>query len=360
MHIVSRLKKHPIALGILALLIAALIGARLYLNVWLPDYVNRVLNNIEGYEGSVADIDIDLYRGAYRIHQLKLYKKTGKIPTPFIDIETADLSIQWGALLHGRVVSNAELTQPVLNFAVNESGTAKQTGAGVDWSKPIKDLMPIDINLVTFNDGKLTYQDFSTTPKVNVYIHHMSGEIRNLRNVVDAGQPLPSTLTIKGDSIGGGALQMAGKMNILKPVPDMDMDIKLEKVHLPALSDYTNAYGAIDIKEGNLNVYSELVIKNNHVSGYIKPIATHMSLIDLRKAANPVKLAWETVVAAVVELFTNQRKDQFATKIPLEGDLGNVDTDTWSAIGGIIHNAFVSAFKNGLDKDVKFGGGADE
>jgi hypothetical protein len=347
----SHLRKRYVIGGIIALVIALLIAGRLYLNVWLLNYVNDALNKIDGYEGTVESIDVALYRGAYRIHKLQLFKQTGKIPTPFIDIDTTDLSIQWGALLHGRIVSNADLTAPVINFAVNQSGTAEQTGAGVDWTKPIKDLMPIDINLVTFKDGKLTYQDFSTTPKVNVYIHHMSGEARNLRNVVDASQPLPSTIVVKGDSIGGGNLEIKGKMNILKEIPDMDLETKLEHVHLPALSDYSNAYAGIDIKDGNLNVYSEFIVKDSQVSGYVKPIATHVSLIDLRKPTNPIKLAWETVVATVVEIFTNHAKDQFATKIPLEGNLKNVDTDTWSAISGIIRNAFVHAFRNGLDSD---------
>lgn len=336
------------------LLAVILICARLYLGVWLLDYVNRVLNNIEGYEGSIEAIDIDLYRGAYRIHELQLYKKAGKIPTPFIDIETIDLSIQWGALLHGRIVSDVEMAKPVINFAVNPAGTVKQTGAEIDWTKPIKDLMPIDINLVTFSGGKITYQDFSTNPKVNIYINNMDGEMRNLRNVVDAGEPLPSSIYVHGDSIGGGNANIKGRMNILTPTPNMDLDIKLEHVNLPALSNYSDAYAAIDIKTGNLNVYSELIVKDNHVSGYVKPIATNVSLIDLRKPTNPIKLAWEVVVAAVVEIFTNHSKDQFATKVPLEGNLDNIDTDRWSAVMGIIRNAFIEAFKNGLDRDIHF------
>jgi len=239
----------------------------------------------------------------------------------------------------------------VIDFAVNKSGNAEQTGMDVDWSKPIKDLMPIDINLVTFTDGKLTYQDFSTHPKVNIYIHHMQGEARNLRNVVDASAPLPSTLLVKGDSIGGGKLDIRGKLNILKPVPDMDLDVKLENVQLKALTDYSNAYAAIDIRGGDFNLYSELIVKDNRVSGYIKPIATHVALIDLRKSANPVKVAWGVLVTAVVEIFTNHTKDQFATKIPLEGNLDDVNTDSWSAIVGIIRNAFVSALHKGIDSD---------
>jgi hypothetical protein len=354
---------HPrawIATGILFLLIAALIGARLYLNVWLPRYVNNVLNNLNGYQGSVDDIDIALYRGAYKLHGLKVHKKTSGIPVPFIDIETTDLSIQWNALLHGRIVSEAELTKPVINFAVNRSGTDEQTGTEVDWTKPIKDLMPIDINRVTFQNGKLTYQDFSTDPKVNIYITDISGEAHNLRNVVDPDNALPSTLSAKGKSIGGGKLTMTGKLNILKQVPDMDLDTKLENVYLPALSNYSNAYAAVDIREGTLNVYSEVVVKNSRISGYIKPIATHVALIDLKRDDNPIKLIWQSVVAVVVEIFTNQPKDQFATKIPLEGNLDNIETSTWPALAGIIRNAFIKAFTKGIDKDIKFSTAPDE
>ncbi len=345
-------RKRYIFYGTLVLALGGLVAARLYLNIWAKDYVNQVLNNIPGHEGSIADIDIDLYRGAYRIHQLKLYKTAGNIPTPFIDIEAADLSIEWGALFHGRIVSNADLTKPEINFAVNKSGTAEQNGAGVDWSRPIRDLSPIDINLVTFREGTLAYRDFSTTPQVNIYIHHMSGEAHNLRNVVDKENPLPSTLTVNGDSIGKGRLAIEGKLNILKPFPDMDMNVKLEKVHLPALSDYSNAYASVDIREGDLDVYAEVAVKDGRVSGYVKPIARHVALIDLRKPTNPLKLAWETLVAAVVEVFTNQPRDQFATKIPLEGNLNNIDTDTLATLGGIIRNAFFQAFKKGFDQDI--------
>ena len=342
-------RKCYIWMAIVGVLVVVIVAARLYLNTWLLDYVNRVLNSVDGYQGSVASIDIDLYRGAYRLNELKVFKRTGKIPVPFIAADGVDLSIQWRALLLGRVVSDVDLESPILNFAKSQSG-ATQTGQGVDWTKPIKDLMPIDINLVTFRSGKLSYQDFSEEPKVNMYINDMHGEIRNLRNVEDANESLPSSVSVAGTSIGKGNLNMAGRMNILKPVPDMDLDIKLEKVHLPELSNYTKAYAAFDIEKGNLDLYSEIKVKNNQVSGYIKPIATDISLIDQRKT-NPVKLVWESIMTVVIEVFTNQPRDQFATRIPLEGNLDNIKTDMWSAVGGIIRNAWVEAFRHGWDNE---------
>ena len=344
-------KKRYIIGGIIVCLVGLVLAGRLYLDVWLLKYVNQSLNNIKGYKGSVESIGIDLYRGAYTINNLKLYKKTGNIPVPFIDIKQADLSIEWRALFHGRIVSDIDLNKPVINFAVGKSGTSAQMGKAVDWTKSIKDLMPIDINSVTFKGGKLTYRDFSTNPKVNIFIHRMSGEIKNLRNVEDAAAPLPSDIVLNGDSIGGGKLSIRGKLNILKDIPDANVNTKLENVHLPALSDFSNAYAAVDIREGNLSVYSKLIIKNNKVSGYVKPIATRISLIDLDKDANPIKLVWQSVVAVVVQIFTNLPKDQFATKIELEGNLDNINTDTWSAVVGIIRNAFVASLKKGLDPE---------
>lgn len=345
-------RKRHIVYGALVLLVIALIIARLYLGVWLTHYVNRVLDNIPGYQGSVEDIGIDLYRGAYRIHGLKILKKAGNIPVPFVAVDTADLSIQWGALFHGRIVSNVDLVRPVINFAVSPSGRSEQTGGGVDWSKPIQDLMPIDINLVTFSQGKITYQDFSTEPKVNIYINNMSGEARNLRNVVDTSEALPSTIVVQGDSIGKGRLHVDGRMNILPSPPNMRLNVKLEKVNLPALSDYTDAYAGVDIEKGTLNVYSEFNTNKGQISGYIKPLATNIHIIDLNRGKNPIQVAWEVVVAAVVELFTNQRKDQFATRIPLSGNLNNIKTDTLATIVGIIRNAFIQSFKKGFDAGV--------
>ncbi len=339
--------KHYATGSAVAILLMAIIVVHTYFAGWLLRYVNDVLHHIHGYEGAVQSIDIDLYRGAYRLNKLVLNKKEGAIPTPFISIEVTDFSVQWRALMHGRIVSDVTLIDPVINFAVNK--TVRQAGENVDWTVPIKQLMPIDINRVRFTEGKISYQDFASTPNVNIYIHHMRGEITNLRNVVNGTAPLPSFLTVEGDSIGNGSLSIRGKMNILKQVPDMELLTKIEDVHLPALNDYSNAYGGFDFKDGDFSLYSKFIIKDNEVSGYIKPVAEHIAIIDLRKESNPVKLVWESFVSAVITLFTNHTHDQFATPIPLEGSLHNIQTNIWATIGNIFYNAFINALKKGFD-----------
>ncbi len=339
-----------VLLAFVALLVIAFIVVHTYLASWSLNYVNNLLaNDIRGYQGSVQSINIDLYRGAYRVNKLVLNKKTGNIPTPFVAIDAVDFSVQWSALLHGRVVASITLIQPVVNFAVTKS--AEQNGSEVDWTKTIRDLVPIDINYVRFRDGTITYQDFSSTPQVNIYIRHMNGEVRNLRNVVDQGNPLPSSLDVKGSSIGNGNLKIDGHMNILKQTPDMNLLLSLENVDLPALNNYSEAYAAFDFKSGDFSLYAQLATKGGQISGYVKPIAKHLE-VDVLKTANPVQIAWDTTVAAILKIFTNPTKDQFATRVNLEGNLNGtgVNTDIWSALGGILRNAFISAMSTGFDE----------
>ena len=73
-------KKLVIILGSILIL---LIAIRIALPYILLKLVNRELQNIPGYTGHVDDINVALYRGAYKIKMIKLEKTGGKVPVPF-------------------------------------------------------------------------------------------------------------------------------------------------------------------------------------------------------------------------------------------------------------------------------------
>ena len=66
-----------------AILLVALLVARAMLPIWVRDYVNRKLSEIDGYKGHVTDVDIHLWRGAYSIHGVDIRKTSGNVPVPF-------------------------------------------------------------------------------------------------------------------------------------------------------------------------------------------------------------------------------------------------------------------------------------
>lgn len=337
--------------GFFVLLLVALVAVRAYLPIYITDYVNKTLDNIPGYSGSISDVDLALYRGAYVIKDLKISKDGKDIPIPFVDIRRIDFSVEWRALFRGEIVGEATLDKPKLNFATGSSGTTSQTGVETDWTVPIKKLMPLDINFVEIRDGTITYQDFAAREKVDLSIYNLNAKATNLRNVEDKNSALPSTVTARGKSVGGGDLALDGRMNILKAVPDMEMKAKLEDVNLPALNDYARSAASIDFTTGNLNIYSDLNVKNGEVTGFVKPLATNISLLDLENDPNPIGVIWESVVSVVLEIFKNQPKDQFATQVELSGSIKSPDTNFWSTLRGIFRNAFIQAYSRNFQPE---------
>lgn len=336
----------------LAVLVAIFLIVWLFLEVWLTKYVNGVLGDMGSYQGSMRDVDVHLYRGAYQLHDLKIVKKTGKVPDPFVDIRTVDLSIEWGALLRGRIVSNIELDQPVIVFATAKSGTT-QTGTGVPWQKKINDLMPIDINVVTLRNGQVHYKDFSASKKVDLDIHQLNGEMRNLRNVYEKNEKLPATIAVTGISIGKGKLDLKGKLNALADPVDADINAKIEQANLKAMNNFAIDVAGFNFEKGDLSIYSNMVANKGALDGYVKILAKDVQVLNFEKDGNPLELIWESLAAIVVEVFSNQSKDQFAMQIPISGRIDKPETSTWTTIVSIVRNAFVQSFSNSIKDELK-------
>lgn len=346
---------------ILGSILLLLIVGRLMLPYFVTRYVNRVLANIDGYEGSISDVDIHLLRGAYSIHDLKLFKVNGHDKVPFIDIATTDLSVEWSALFKGSLVGEVIFEKPQLNFIGGDGDESKkpgndtQTGENVDWTKPIKELMPLQINRLEIANGSVFFYDFTTKPKVDIYVDSLQLIATNLNNAENENVRLPSNVIATARSLGGGKLSINMDINVLKKIPDLDLNLKFEQINMPALNDFFVAYSKVDIERGTFNLYSELVVKDSKISGYVKPLAQNIKIVDWDKdKEKPLNLVWQGIVAAVAEFFENQKEDQFATKVPLEGNLKDINSGVWPTIWNVFRNAFVQAFARNTDNTVKF------
>ena len=353
-----KIRRSWIILGSILLL---LIVGRLMLSYFVTRYVNKVLAGIEGYEGSIQDVDISLIRGAYAIHGLKLFKVNGHEKVPFIDIPTTDLSVEWSALFKGSVVGEIIFERPQLNFIGGDGDESKkpgndtQTGEDVDWTEPIKKLLPLQINRLEINNGSVFFYDFTTKPKVDVHLDSLNVIATNLNNASKQKDRLPSNVTATATSIGGGKLTVNMDINVLKEIPDLDLNLKFEGINMPALNDFFVAYSKVDIERGQFNLYTELAVNNANVTGYVKPVAQNIKIVDWDKdKKNPLNLVWQSIVGVVAEFFENQKEDQFATKVPIQGNLKDLKSGVWPTIWNVFRNAFVQAFARNTDNTIKF------
>ena len=115
-HSVWRYTSH-LSLWIFALVIV-LVLARIALPFAVKSFVNHKLNGAQDYSGKIGDVDIGLWRGGYKIHQIRIIKKTGDIQSPLFSATEVDLSVEWRELFHGAVVGEVTLRQPQVNFVM--------------------------------------------------------------------------------------------------------------------------------------------------------------------------------------------------------------------------------------------------
>jgi hypothetical protein len=339
-------------LYILGGFVILLIAFRLYLPTLLLNYINKTLQEIEDYTGHVDDIDISLYRGAYQIRGIKLEKKTGKVPVPFIDISVLDLSVQWKALFDGAVVGEIRVIEPEINFVKGPSEEESQTEMDSSWVDVVDKWMPLKINKLEIRNGEIHYRDFHSKPKVDIMMRNIQGIALNLSNSKKSSDLLPSTVEASAEAYDG-TFSLKMKLNALAKVPTFDLNAELRELNLVKLNSFLRAYANVDVKKGLFGLYAEVAAKDNSYEGYVKPILKDMDILQLDKEEGSVlQVAWEAAVGAVNEVLKNQKKDQTATKVPFTGRFDQSNVDIWTAVGGILKNAFISAFKPSIDNSV--------
>jgi hypothetical protein len=350
-------KKHrvrKILLIVLGSLVVLLIAFRIALPYILLRFVNRELQTIPGYTGHVDDIDVHLIRGAYTIKTVRLDKTGGKIPVPFFAAETLDLSVEWSALFHGRIVGKIIVLHPVLNFAKGPTKETSQTEIPTKpWTKVVSDLMPLKLNRFEIIDGEIHYRDFYSSPKVNIYATNIHILAENLSNAKHQKETLPSTVEATCDGIYGGRATLHMKMDALNQYPTFSAKAELIDMDITKLNDFLSAYAKLTVRSGTISIYTEAAAKDRKIAGYTKPIIKDLHVVNWKDdKGHPLKLAWEGMVGAVAWVIKNHGKDQLATKAEFEGDLKNPDVDTWYIIGQLLRNGFIQALYPALENSI--------
>jgi len=342
-------KKNLIAIIILAVVLIIL---RLLLPVMVKKYVNKSLSNLPGYYGQVADIDISLLRGAYVIKGLYLNVLDAGSEVPFLNFPETDISVEWKSLLKGEIVSEVYMSEPEIIYVLEDMQSSEYTTEEEDWTQTLRDIIPISINHFEITGGKLAFVQLEADPTIDMQVHSIDLTMDNLRNVDPTDQKLPSTLDATGISIGQGKLDLAGRVNILKEIPDFDIDMSLEPIDITAINEFSNHYGKIDFEKGDIRFFSELVLLDSEIDGYFKVLFEDTKFNSEEDGF--IEKIWEGLVSVFTFILKNQKTDYFALKAPIQGNIEDASVGVWTTIGSILKNAFIEGFEADLDEELKY------
>lgn len=343
-------KPPPVKRIALALAVLALIGLRLCLPILIRDYANRRLARSPDYRGRIERVGISLWRGAYRFEGVKLEKLDGP-PVAFFSCERLSVSLEWRALLRGAVVAKVHLRRPVVNFVAGPSEAKSQTGLEQSWARTLEDLMPITVDRLVVEGGEAHYRDLDSKPPVDLMLSEIKVVARNLSTVKRDGKALPAEVEATAACFGSGTLIFRLAFDPLKKDPTFELKQTLEGVQLAKLNDFFEAYAKFRLKGGEFGLYTEIAARDGRFLGYSKPFFKDVVVETSERKG--MRKVWAGIAAAAARLLTNQKEEQVATKIPLEGTFAKTDVGVWTAVRGLLMNAFVQALAPTLEDTVR-------
>jgi uncharacterized protein involved in outer membrane biogenesis len=345
--------KFKVPFIILAVLLVLGLILQLTLPYFLLRFANQKLSEIPEYRGHIAGIGLSLLRGAYTLEDVRLEKLNAQVPVPFFSARKVDLSVEWRALFHGKLVSEIDLYDPRLNFVTGPSD-ASETGIDTLWRQKVEDLLPFQINHFGIHGGEIHFRDYQSKPTVDIHIDHLEAVAEGLTNSAKTSNALPASLRVTAQVMDDAALRLNLKLAPLAVSPTFYLSAEVRDLQLRTLNDFLQAYADVQLSQGNLSVFTEMTGSDGRFKGYVKPLAKDIKILNRKKDNLPHRL-WEATVTGVTKLFENPPKAQIATQIPLSGSFSDPHTGTWTAIGYLLRNAFIQALQPQLNHSIHFG-----
>jgi hypothetical protein len=272
------------------------------------------------------------------------------VPVPLLDAPQIDLSISWREAFRGSLVGEVVFEHPQLNFVDGGKRGASQTGKGVGWREKLEELFPLRINAITIHDGEVAFRNLNSKPAVDLRAVALEASVYNLTNVRDIKGRRDADIDATAKILGEAPMEFRARFDPWGALDDFTMRLRITDIELPRLNDFTRAYARLDFEDGRGEFVMELDAADGALRGYAKPLLHDINVLSWEQDVkqdhdNPLELLWEGLSGAVTGVFKNHPKDQFATRIPIEGRLDNPQLPTFQAIVNVLRNAFVKAYE---------------
>ena len=190
----------------------------------------------------------------------------------------------------------------------------------------------------------------NASPPYRVFLADADLRLTNLSNKFSQG---PAEAELKGKFMGSGPTLVNARFRPEKEGPDLDLDVKIEDTRMADMNDLFRAYGKFDVTEGTFAFYSELQIRNDAISGYIKPIFKDMKVYDERTDSEKkfFRQLYEILIGGVARLLESRHRHEVAAVADVSGPVEKPRISNWQIIGKLVENAFFKTILPGFEKE---------
>ncbi len=234
--------------------------------------------------------------------------------------------------------------------ATAEKKRAKKVGKA---AKAVSNKPEIQLRLAQFRltGSNLGVVNKDADPPYRVFIADTDFTMTNLTNHFIEG---PAKANLSGKFMGSGITKASAEFRPEKDGPDLDLQVKIEDTRLKDMNELFRAYGNFDVSAGSFLFYSDLKVRNDTVSGYVKPLFKDMKVYDKRKdqEKSAFHKLYEMLVEGVAKLLENKPRQELATKADISGPIKNPQMSNFQVVVQLVKNAFFKAILPGFEREV--------
>jgi hypothetical protein len=238
-----------VVLGVAAVLFVIAIVVSFFLDEPLRRKIEGGMNaSLKGYKVHIAKVRFHPWDCAISLVDWTIVQDSNPKP-PLGEVPKLTASVQWLALLRGRLVADLQIVRPTLHFdqeqgerEVNNPTPAAERGKS--WQRAFEQIYPLKINEIHVIDGDITY-----TPGGEFKPLHMTRvniEAENIRNIKSPDRKYPSELTVDAVVFDKSRLHVDGHADFLaEPYAGLKTDVSLANLPLAYLTGVLKDYATI-------------------------------------------------------------------------------------------------------------------
>jgi uncharacterized protein DUF748 len=248
---------------------------------------------LEGYSARIGRLRLSPLGLGVSLYDVVVTQDAHPDP-PVASLPELHASVQWRALVRGKLVADFELDEPKIHVDLRHAQKEindKESIAERGWQEAAFEIYPLKINELKVDDGSITY--IEPGPRGPVRLTHVFVTAENIRNVRSKEGEYPSEVHLSAWLQDTARLQADGHADFLAiPTTTVKADFQMRDLDLRNVAPVAKHAGA-DIKSGKLSAWgaveyapkkTSLDLTDVRVSGadvtYVKSAPEQASLSD--------------------------------------------------------------------------------
>lgn len=292
--------------GILAVVLVLAYAIAFLIDEPLRRLTERQMNaRMTGYTARIGHLNFHPIGFSVDLRDVVVVQDAHPDP-PVLRVPQLTASVQWSAIIHGRVVADFAMNEP--EVYVNRSHLIRERDDPTPveehgWQEALQAIYPLKLNEFRVRDGTVTYVDSERAQPVT--LQALQVVINDVRNVRSAPEVYPSPVRIEAVVFDTGRLAIEGHADFLR-VPHLGVKghIGLEQVPLDALRPVVARYGftlaaGTFTGAGNVEYAPEVKVVD---LDEVRVDGLRVDYAYRARTAEPVKAAAETTAEAAKEV----------------------------------------------------------